>query len=369
MPRQTTNASQDERSPSEIANAAVEQGIEIADRDANGPIERATNQDDAINVIVEGLAEAVEAGGSRDKCERLITHFADEHRNVTKTEVMDRFKDEVINDNTGGPARMTNQLLKEDCKLTATATTDHDQEVTYQWDFGDCKVISKGSGGQSRYHLSEYQFRTEILSARGKIPRETGWDSDEWLAFISDFIHANASRSEVEGPLTLSATDISNYIENHEAFAPIEALQAYEGVFIPEESDWTDGDESEVWVPSNVITDIADKYSVDSISKLSAELDARAALARTDSASVRVSVGGKRRCYWVFRREYAEPLDYKINPDNLDDPSGYVDGSVDPLDGDDEEDGESEESDANADPDGDEIDYDAFEDDDGGDEQ
>lgn len=358
-------------SPDEIAYSAASEAEEITGRDADGLVEKAKRDQAAVDTLIGGLVAAIDAGASRDLCEKLIDNFADDNRTVTKTELMERFEDgnasEMGADSESGPAKMTSQLIKDECALRATETTDHDQDTQYQWDFGDYQVTSVGNGGQGRYHLSEYQFRTEILSARGadgRIPRATGWESDEWLAFISNFIHENARKSTVEGPLTLSAIDISNYIENHTAYAPIEVLQAYEGVFVPQGDGPTDGDETEVWVSGDVIVDIADKYNVESMSKLAAELDARDALSdRLDSASERLSVAGNRQSYWVFDRAFAEPMDYIVNPADLDDPAEYTDGSIDPLSDDDESDDETDEDEE---PTGNDIDYDAFDEDDGG---
>lgn len=324
-----------DKTPEEIAYAAVEQAEEIADKDADGLMEQAKRDQTASDVLIDGLAQAVRAGFDRDSCETILGGFADKVRQVTKTQLKEKLSDAVAGEMTSsdGPARMTNQLLVDKCDLTATMTTDHDQETTYRWDFGDFHVKSKGSGGSERHHLSEYQFRTEILSSRGRIPRSTGWDGDEWVAFVSDYIHNNATTTEVNGVLTSACQALSNHIETHTAYAPIEVLDVLEGVFIPTNDGPTDGDESEVWVPNTVIMDIADRFNIESVAKLYAELDARDALAdRLDAASVTKRIAGKRQTYWVLDRDFAEPLGHEINPEGLSDPSEYTEGTTDPLD-------------------------------------
>lgn len=316
-----------DKSPSakQIAAATVDEAFEKVDRDAEDAIERAKRNQAAAEILIDGLAEAISEGYDRSGCESFLSEFSQKTRgNITKTNLKEMLDEAAVTATaTEGSSNRTTADVVKDASITEIRSTDHNQTTKYRWDIDGYTVVSNGSG-QGRYHLSEQELAKEIVAAGGRLPNDTGWDNPQWLRFISDHIRDHAIVQEVVGDQTEVMEKLRDHIEETEAFAPIEALAALEGVFAPRDDGPTNGDSSEIWVPNEVIVSLVDDSPLDSSSELYLELDARGMIpARMNGVREVTSVGGTRSTFWVLSEDFAEPQDFTHNPLDYDDPADY----------------------------------------------
>lgn len=320
--------------PAQIATEALKEATRTIECTVEDDIAALGAEEDALNELLDGLADAVEAGMERETCDKYIDKFYGK-TSFTKTQVKNSLDDELDNRRIEQTNRQyTHMQIRNDCDLHVTRTTDHKQDTSYLWDFGDFAFDTSAANGQD-HHLDERRMMKQILASSDVGPIHSGWSGDEWYDFISEYIENNATYHEADaGDRTTATNRLETYINNHEAYWPIEALSVYEGVFIPQDGGATDGNEDEVWVQNTIIVDICDEFDIQPAPALYNELNARGHLTDNDDisgATEEIWVGGQKLTFWVLDRDFCEPLDYHVNPDGHDDPETYYEESSDDL--------------------------------------
>lgn len=328
---------QSDQSPNDQANQAVRDALKrLKDAEsAESALKRGEIEDDAKDILVEGVADAL-AQGLNKPVGRYARQIADEmdYYSVSnlKQSISDRVEDIAA---SGGEKDLLDAFIEERLsKVVVHRTTDHKQGAKYTWDFGNFQVQTE-SGKDGRGHYSWGNFRDYIYEASGvdlAKPDKDRRSGDDWRNFITSLVDDRGEVRRFTGPRTEAVEQLQNEIKRKTGYGTAEGALEYTGIWLltntvdvpewwtafgpplTEERDVSEENVAEIRIHDTLIQQTVDDVDITK-SALYQELDARShTVPGSGGTSMTEWVNGESQRFWTVLPTFALPGAYIPDP-------------------------------------------------------
>lgn len=310
-------------------SGALETALDHVEAAGDSRIERITAEDEAADILLDALVDAVANGMSFQRVGPRLEALADA-TSYTKTQLRDLFTERRVDTADGASLPLPVFLDERLIEVQVARSTDQRQDTHYSWRF-DTFTIQTSAAAGSRYHFSPDAFAKEIYAEASVLPTTDDVDTDLWDATITEIIEDKGTETEVRGASTTAVDELQNYVRSNVAYGTAEAAGERNGIFLPDPDDGrgarsrtqetteADGGEEwhgrEIWIPNDIILSTCEEWDLRSAKGLQMELDARGHTAEWNrGASYSTYVNGEKRTYWVLTPDFAEPVDFVEQP-------------------------------------------------------
>lgn len=280
-------------------------------------VERAKQEQQAVEEFVDELAQAVVDGLSRGQAKQRCGVVSDNSEYHTKTalkQMLAERADELETEQSD--RRPFDAVLRDDLQeVVIIRTTDAKQDTRYRWEFlkGSLETTATAEG---RAHFHWSQFRDEYFDSVGEDaarPIKDLRDGEDWREFVVERIEDLGREVTTRGPRTAAVEDLADFVTRSRAYNDFEAFVERDALYI--DQDPRDSDPSELWIHNHDIKRICEDNELSSVRELQIELDARGhTVARVDGVSESTTINGKTVTYWVLDADFADPAEFVPDP-------------------------------------------------------
>lgn len=321
--------------PEERAMRGMRAAMEkLADAEGGNAIEQATAETEAVDEMVDAVAQAL-VDGLNKPVGFYAGAVSEECNYNTKTDLKQQIKDRV-EELRGSDKPPLDEFVEDRLEeVTVVKTTDARQGAEYIWDFGTFKVETR-SGKDRRGHFAFDNFRNYIHESGGvnlARPQPDRRGGEEWRDFIAEMIDERGTDEYTVGARTQAFEALKNKVKRLTGYGTPESALDHTGIWVVREQvdlpEWWRGlgtmDPSddrdlpselvkEVRVHESVIQPIIDDADI-TRSALYHELNARnLTVPGTSGASMTEWVNGSDERFWTFLPDLGTPRTYVPDP-------------------------------------------------------
>jgi len=224
-------------SPEDRATKALQNAQDrLADaKDASNALEAGQIEDDAVQTVVDGVADALVSGLNKP-VGFYAGIIADDCEYYSKTDIKQSIKErtEELAAEGNDKQRMDEFVQKSLDKVIVHRNSDAKQGAKFTWDFGSFQVQTE-SGSEGRGHYNWHNFREYIHESGGPNlakPEKDRRSGDDWRDLMIQLIEDRGETRRITGKRTQAVKQLQKQIRQQTGYGTPTGALEYSGIWV-----------------------------------------------------------------------------------------------------------------------------------------